>query len=86
MKEINLNLYSRPGCHLCDVMLSTLGQMELQLQLSINVVNIDTDKELQKKYAARIPLLTLAETDEVLSEYFLDKNRIQSLVGKMSSI
>ena len=77
---IRLRLYSRPGCHLCDVMLQELESLAYKNRISIEVLNIDNDPDLYGKYALRIPVLTLSENDRVLCEQFLDRKIIEQIL------
>jgi len=43
----------------------------------LEVINIDTDPGLQSLYAGRIPVLM--HEDHLLSEYFLDKRKIEEI-------
>ncbi len=57
-----LVLYTLIGCHLCDqvaVMLSDMG-------IEWTPMEIDTDLELEIKYAIHIPVLCLPDTGEEL--------------------
>lgn len=57
-----LVLYTLIGCHLCDqvaVMLQEMG-------IGWTAVEIDTDPELERKYAIRIPVLCLPDTGKEL--------------------
>lgn len=78
---IKCRLYSRPGCHLCDVMLQELGSIDQKNKISIEIVNIDNDPVIYQKYAMRIPVLTLSENDRVICEQFLDRKIIEQILG-----
>lgn len=49
-------LYSRPGCHLCDDAKLLLERYGLRPQ----VINIDTDPELQRLWNETIPVVEIA--------------------------
>ena len=70
---VELVLYSRPGCHLCDDMLMALRALDSRRNLRVTVVNIDDDPALRDAYATRIPVLARADTQEVLCESRLDE-------------
>lgn len=71
---ITLTLYSRPDCHLCDVM---AGQLEplLRGRAELRVVDISGDRALKRRYGLRIPVL--ARADEELCQYRLDRERVE---------
>jgi hypothetical protein len=82
---INLRLYSRPGCHLCDEMLDTLMSMDIASQCSIQVLDIDTDPLLQKQFALRIPVLAGEEGNMIICEQSLDRQAVIKYLTARSS-
>lgn len=51
-----VTLYSRPGCHLCDVARETIEQVCAELGESYVDVDIDTDPDLLDEYGEEIPV------------------------------
>jgi len=49
-------VYSKPGCHLCDVVKATLAGLE-HGSFHWREVNIDDDPELQRLYWDQIPVV-----------------------------
>ena len=75
-----LRLYSRQGCHLCEVLLEQLLP-EIRGKMSVEVVDIDTNAEWRAAYNERIPVL---EYDgEFLCQYHLD---MTALAAKLREI
>jgi glutaredoxin len=54
---IALTLYSRPGCHLCEEMKATVDRVARQVPLTMHVVDISADAELEARYGLEIPVL-----------------------------
>ena len=54
-----LTLYSRVGCHLCEDMLDTLQSFSKDLEFSVDVVDIDQEPILRRRYDTRVPVLAL---------------------------
>ena len=50
-------MYSREGCHLCDVVKDTLKQMEGEAEFRWQVVDIDGDLELREKFNEEVPVV-----------------------------
>ena len=50
-------VYSRPGCHLCDILKDTLTQLQGQADFQWREVDIDTDPELRQKFNDEIPVV-----------------------------
>jgi thiol-disulfide isomerase/thioredoxin len=56
---IALTLYSRPGCHLCDVMKDTIKNVAQDVALTLEEVDISTDPALEARYGLEIPVLLM---------------------------
>jgi glutaredoxin len=56
---IEVTLYSRPGCHLCDDMKTLVNQVARSIPLSLSVVDISTDPRLERQYGEEIPVLVV---------------------------
>jgi glutaredoxin len=50
-------VYSRAGCHLCDIVKQTLAQMQSEAAFHWREVDIDTDPELRQKYNDEVPVV-----------------------------
>jgi glutaredoxin len=50
-------VYSRQGCHLCDIVKETLAQVQGQADFQWREVDIDADAELQQKYNEEVPVV-----------------------------
>ena len=53
-------LYSRSGCHLCDIALETLEKLQSELSqeapFEIEVLLIDGDSDLEKRFGEQVPV------------------------------
>ena len=68
-------VYTRYGCSLCDQLIEDLALLVGPTEAErVRVIDIDTDPELSRKYASRIPVLTADE--EFVCAYRLDKDRV----------
>jgi glutaredoxin len=56
-RMISLTLYSRPGCHLCDEMKATVERAVRGRKVTVEVIDISTDPELESRYGLEIPVL-----------------------------
>jgi Glutaredoxin-like domain (DUF836) len=54
---IRLMLLSRPGCHLCDEMRREVDALLADQPHEWNVVDVDTDPDLARRYGDSIPVL-----------------------------
>lgn len=60
-----VTLYSRAGCHLCDAALVLLERLALRLRFRIQVVDIETDDALHRRYLYEIPVVAFDGQDLV---------------------
>lgn len=54
---IQIDIYSRPGCHLCDEAKEVVERVRARFPFSLRVIDIETDPELQKSYGEQIPVV-----------------------------
>ena len=78
---IELTVYSRPGCHLCDEMLAELEPL-VTGRARVEVVDISQDAVLSKRFGVLIPVLM--HGSEELSRYRLDRDRVSELIDSQS--
>ncbi len=50
-------VYSRKGCHLCDIVKEKLEQIQPQADFQWREIDIDADPELQQKYNDEVPVV-----------------------------
>ena len=55
--SIRIEIYSRPGCHLCDEAKEVIERVGRRFPFALSVVNIETDPELEKLYGEQIPVV-----------------------------
>lgn len=75
---ISLTVYSRPDCHLCEVMLNDIKQCMAGVDYDLEIINIDEDASLQTRFGGRIPVLMY--DDKIVSEYFLDSEMLKQVI------
>ncbi len=69
-------VYSRPDCGLCSEFMTELAALlGPGVAANVQVVNIDTRVELQRKYSDRIPVLVV--DDDFVCCYRLDEERVR---------
>ena len=67
-----ITLYGREGCHLCDDARAVLDRVAEPYE----VVDIEADDELLKRYLERIPVVAV-DGDEVF-EFFVDEAALRA--------
>jgi hypothetical protein len=69
-------VYSRADCSLCEQLLEELAELLGPAAAAVQVVDIEGDPELERKYGTRIPVL-LAD-GEFVCAYRLDGERVRA--------
>lgn len=54
-----VTVYTRVGCHLCDVAVETLESLQTELHFDIEKRFIDGDPVLEEKYGELIPVIQI---------------------------
>jgi glutaredoxin len=60
-KPLEVTLYTRPGCHLCDEAKSQMAPLLAEFGARLREVNIDADPELRELYNLDVPVIFLAD-------------------------
>jgi glutaredoxin len=66
-----ITLYSRVGCHLCDVMKEQIDRYAGRYEFTLDVVDIDQDPKLREEYNWDVPVLVV--DGEKIAKYRLDE-------------
>jgi hypothetical protein len=56
---LELVLYTRAGCHLCDVMKEEIARARLSRTCTLREVDIDRDPKLVERYERSVPVLEI---------------------------
>ncbi len=73
-----LTLYSRPQCHLCELLLDELRPL-LNEGTAVEIIDISEDPDLTRRYGLRIPILSC--NGEEISGYPLQTERVKSIIA-----
>jgi glutaredoxin len=71
LPERILQLYGRPGCHLCDDARAVVQRIAADHAFVLQEVDIESDDVLLKAYLERIPVLVL--DGQELYDFFVDE-------------
>ena len=80
MKPV-LYVYSRHGCHLCDVLVEALLPL-VRGRMAVEVRDIDSREEWRQRFDVRIPVVEFE--GEVVCQYRLDRASIEAIVARYS--
>ena len=72
-----LRVYSRRGCHLCEVLIDELLPL-IEGKLELEVRDIDTNAAWHDRWFADIPVVEY--DDEVVCMHFLDRDAITGIL------
>ena len=56
---INVHIYSRRGCHLCEVAEKTASELQSEYSYQLSVEYIDGDPVLEKEYGEKVPVIMI---------------------------
>lgn len=73
-KPVQLTLYYREGCHLCETMLQALRGLQSRLGFVLLRVDIDREASLRQRYDEWVPVLCQGERE--LCHYRLDERAV----------
>jgi len=80
---IEVKLYTRDGCHLCDDARVILERVRADVPFALIDVDIEQDDDLHRRYLERIPVVEVA--GEEAFQYFVDeaelRRRLAIVVG-----
>ena len=73
-----LRVYSRPGCHLCEILIEALLPL-IRGRLDLDVVDIESRSDWLRDYGTRIPVVEF--NSKAVCQYKLDVAAIQSILA-----
>ena len=79
--SIEIEIYSRPGCHLCDEAKEVIDRVRLRFPFAIRVINIETDPDLEKTYREQIPVVFI--NGNKAFKYHVDERELEKKVKKL---
>ncbi len=78
-----LRVYSRQGCHLCELLIEELLP-QVRGRLPVEVCDIDSRADWQAEYGIRVPVVEFE--DRQISEYPLDRDAISELLASLPGV
>lgn len=71
---VELTLYGRSWCHLCDDMIAGLQALQPARDFRVSVVDVDSDPALEQRFGDKVPVLMHGERE--LCHYHLDVSAV----------
>ena len=78
---IEVSIYSRSNCHLCEVALGVLEEMLGELDFQITKILIDGNSELEEKYGEQVPVILI--NNEPHDFFRVDPERFRLAISKL---
>lgn len=75
---LNVTIYSKKDCHLCDIAKETLLKVQQELPFSLNEIDIEKDKTAFEKYKYLIPVIEI--DGEKAFNYKVDENELKKIL------
>lgn len=76
---MQLTLYYREGCHLCETMLQALRGLQSDLAFELALVDIDRETALRQRYDEWVPVLCHGELE--ICHYHLDAEALNTALN-----
>ena len=78
---IEVSIYSRSNCHLCEVALGVLEEMRDELDFQITKILIDGNAELEEKYGEQVPVILI--NNQPHDFFRVDPERFKLAISKL---
>jgi len=78
---IEVSIYSRSNCHLCEVALGVLEEMRDELDFQITKILIDGNSELEERYGEQVPVILI--NNEPHDFFRVDPERFRLALSKL---
>ena len=75
-----LTLYTREGCHLCDVAHEALLRVRARTPFELSIVDVDSDAKLVELYGLEVPVVLV--DGKKVAKYRVDED---ALVRRLSA-
>ena len=78
-----VTLYTRVGCHLCEEAERVLREERVATPFRLELVDIDRDPELVRRYGVRVPVVAVDGED--VFEYEVPPDLLRSRLGRVGA-
>jgi glutaredoxin len=78
---IQVEIYSRPGCHLCDDAKEVIDRVRKRHGFTLRVINIENDPALEAAYGTEIPVVFINGTKAF--KYHVDESQLEEKVKRL---
>ena len=78
---IEVSVYSRSNCHLCEVALEVISDIRKEFEFTINKILIDGNAELEEKYGEQVPVILI--NNQPHDFFRVDPERFRLAISKL---
>jgi len=78
---IEVTVFSRSNCHLCEVALEVISEIRKEFQFTITKILIDGDPELEEKYGEQVPVILI--NNQPHDFFRVDPERFRLAISKL---
>ena len=78
---IQIDIYSRPGCHLCDDAKAIIERVQNRFFFTLHIINIEADPALEKEYGSQIPVVFI--NGNKAFKYHVDEAELERKVKRL---
>lgn len=75
---VNLTIYSKKNCHLCDIAKETLLRLRQEFPFSLTEIDIEKDRRAYEKYKYLIPVIEI--DGEKVFNYRINEDELKRLL------
>ena len=78
---IEVSVYSRSNCHLCEVALEVISEIQKDFEFTVTKILIDGDAELEGKYGEQVPVILI--NNQPHDFFRVDPERFRLAISKL---
>ncbi len=82
MSAVQIDFYTKPGCHLCLEALDVLKKLQKDFDFEIRTVNISESSEFTTRYQYSIPVATL--NGRTILKHQANENQLRRILNRES--
>lgn len=77
---VNITIYSKKDCHLCDIAKERLLKIQHEIPFSLTEIDIENDKSAFEKYKYLIPVLEI--DGEIAFNYRINEDELKMMLTR----
>jgi glutaredoxin len=79
--NITVDIYSRPGCHLCDEAKEIIERVRRRVAFDLRIIDVESDPALEKAYGEQIPVVMI--NGQKAFKYHVDEVQFEQRVKRL---